>query len=248
MTTTIVHVLRHGEVYNPEGILYGRAPNFHLSDRGIAMAERVAERTADRDITYVVASPLERAQETAGPIAKAHGLEIATDERVIESTNIFEGKPFSVGDGVLRRPSAWKYLWNPFKPSWGEPYAEVAARMWAAVEDARDAARGHEAVVVSHQLPIWICRLHAEKRRFLHDPRKRQCTLASLTSFTFEGDELVSVGYSEPAGDMIPEAERKAAFSSGTGFVTGAVTEPNDLSAQPGSQAPARSADSESSD
>jgi len=235
MTTTTVHLLRHGEVYNPQGILYGRAPGFSLSDRGLAMAERVAERVGERDISHVVASPLERAQQTAGPIAKVRGVDIVTDERVIESTNIFEGRPFSVGDGVLRRPSAWKHLWNPFKPSWGEPYAEVAARMWAAVLDARTAAEGHEALIVSHQLPIWICRLHAEKRRFLHDPRKRQCTLCSLTSFTFEGTELITVGYSEPAGDMIPEAERRAAFSSGTGFVTGAVTEPNDLSAQPGS-------------
>ncbi|HEX4190096.1 MAG TPA: histidine phosphatase family protein [Marmoricola sp.] len=234
-TKTVVHVLRHGEVYNPEGILYGRAPGFHLSDRGLAMAERVAERIGDRDIVHVVASPLERAQETAAPIARVRGVEVATDQRVIESTNIFEGRPFSVGDGVLLRPSAWKHLWNPFKPSWGEPYTEVAARMWAAVEDARDHALGHEALVVSHQLPIWICRLHAEKRRFMHDPRRRQCTLASLTSFEFDDSTLVSVGYSEPAGDMIPEAERRAAFSSGTGFVGGAVTEPNDLSAQAGS-------------
>ncbi|MFL6024034.1 MAG: histidine phosphatase family protein [Marmoricola sp.] len=235
MSTTTVHLLRHGEVFNPNGILYGRAPGFNLSDRGLAMAERVAERIGEHDISYVVASPLERAQQTAAPIAAARGVEIVTDERVIESTNIFEGRPFSVGDGVLRRPSAWKHLWNPLKPSWGEPYAEVAARMWAAVEDARTAAEGHEALIVSHQLPIWICRLHAEKRRFMHDPRKRQCTLCSLTSFTFEGTELASVGYAEPAGDMIPEAERRAAFSSGTGFVAGAVTEPNDLSAQPGS-------------
>lgn len=228
--TTTVHLLRHGEVFNPEGILYGRAPGFYLSDRGLAMAERVAERIGDRDITHVVASPLERAQQTAAPLAKARGVEVVTDDRVIESANIFEGRPFSVGDGVLKRPSAWRHLWNPFKPSWGEPYREVAARMWAAVEDARAAADGHEAVIVSHQLPIWVCRLHAEKRRFLHDPRRRQCTLCSLTSFTFSGTDLVSVGYSEPAGDMIPEHERRAAFSSGTGF-----TEPNDLAAQPGS-------------
>jgi broad specificity phosphatase PhoE len=238
MSTTVVHVLRHGEVYNPEGILYGRSPGFHLSDRGLAMAERVAERLGDRDITHVVASPLERAQETAGPIAKVRGVDITTDERVIESTNIFEGKPFSVGDGVLRRPSAWRHLWNPFRPSWGEPYATLAARMWAALEDARVAAEGHEAVIVSHQLPIWILRLHAEKRRYLHDPRKRQCTLCSLTSFTFTDGELVSVGYAEPAGDMIPEAERRAAFSAGTGF-----TAPNDLAAQPGSQGSSPAAD-----
>ena len=215
MTQTTVHLLRHGEVHNPQGILYGRASGYFLSDRGLAMAERVAERIGDRDITHVIASPLERAQQTAGPLAKARGVQVGTDERIIESTNIFEGRPFALGDGVFRRPSTWKHLWNPFKPSWGEPYKEVAARMWAAVEDARDLAEGHEAVLVSHQMPIWIARLHAEGRRFVHDPRRRQCTLCSVTSFTFEDDQLRTVTYSEPAGDMIPVADRKHTFSAG---------------------------------
>ena len=162
---TLVHLLRHGEVHNPQGILYGRAPGYRLSTRGAQMAERVAERVGDRDITHLVASPLERAQQTAAPLAKARGLAVTTDDRIIESTNVFEGKPFSVGDGVVKVPSAWKYLWNPFRPSWGEPYKEVAERMWSAVLDARDAADGHEAVLVSHQLPIWIARMHAERRR-----------------------------------------------------------------------------------
>jgi broad specificity phosphatase PhoE len=132
---TLVHLLRHGEVHNPQGILYGRAPGYRLSTRGGQMAERVAERVGDRDITHVVASPLERAQQTAAPLAKARGLAITTDDRIIESTNVFEGKPFSVGDGVIKVPSAWKYLWNPFRPTWGEPYKEVAERMWSAVLD-----------------------------------------------------------------------------------------------------------------
>jgi broad specificity phosphatase PhoE len=230
MTTTTVHLLRHGEVFNPEGILYGRAPGFKLSDRGLAMAARVAERIGDRDITHLVSSPLERAQQTAAPLAEARGLTPVIDERVIESTNIFEGKRFTVGQSLLRRPSMWRHLLNPFRPSWGEPYADVAARMWVAVEDARDAAAGHEAVIVSHQLPVWICRLHAEGRRFVHDPRRRQCTLCSLTSFTFDDDQVVTIGYSEPAGDLIPVAQRHATFSSGAGF-----QEPDDLAAQPGS-------------
>ncbi|MDQ6686180.1 MAG: histidine phosphatase family protein [Actinomycetota bacterium] len=212
---TTVHLLRHGEVHNPQGILYGRTPGYHLSELGKTMAERVAERIGDRDITHLVSSPLERAQETAAPLARARGLEVVTDDRVVESWNIFEGKPFSVGDGVLRQPSAWVHLWNPFRPSWGEPYKEVAARMWAGVISARDAAEGHEAVVVSHQLPIWVTRLHAERRRFLHDPRRRQCTLCSLTSLEFDGERLVTVSYSEPAGDLIPVADRRAAFSAG---------------------------------
>ncbi|EXU65960.1 hypothetical protein Z951_22655 [Streptomyces sp. PRh5] len=201
---TVVHVMRHGEVHNPEGVLYGRLPGYHLSDLGRQMADRVAEHLADRDITHVVASPLERAQETAAPIAKAHGLDVASDERLIEAANVFQGKTFGVGDGALRKPGNWRHLTNPFRPSWGEPYVDQVVRMMAALGRARDAARGHEAVCVSHQLPIWIVRSFVERRRLWHDPRRRQCTLASLTSFTFRGDRIVSVGYSEPARDLVP--------------------------------------------
>ena len=201
---TVVHVMRHGEVANPDGVLYGRLPGYRLSELGRQMAERVAEHLAPRDITHVCASPLERAQETATPIAKAHGLALATDERLIEADNVFQGKTFGVGDGALRKPGNWKHLVNPFKPSWGEPYVDIVVRMMQALDSAKDRARGHEAVLVSHQLPIWIVRSYVEKRRLWHDPRKRQCTLASLTSFTYQGDKLVSVGYSEPARDLVP--------------------------------------------
>ncbi|MFF5143864.1 histidine phosphatase family protein [Streptomyces sp. NPDC013157] len=201
---TVVHVMRHGEVANPQGVLYGRLPGYHLSELGRQMADRVAEHLASRDVTYVVASPLERAQETATPIAKAHGLDLATDERLIEAENIFQGKTFGVGDGALKKPANWKYLVNPFRPSWGEPYVDQVVRMKSALDTARDRARGHEAVLVSHQLPIWILRSYVENRRLWHDPRKRQCTLASLTTFTYEGDRIVSVGYSEPAIDLVP--------------------------------------------
>jgi broad specificity phosphatase PhoE len=212
---TVVHLLRHGEVHNPEGVLYGRRDGYHLSELGKQMAEKVADAVKDRDIVHLRVSPLERAQETARPLALARGLDIVTDERVIESTNVFEGRRFGVGDGALRTPSAWRHLWNPFKPSWGEPYKDIVARMMAAVHDARTAAAGHEAVLVSHQLPIWTTRLHVEKRSFLHDPRKRQCTLCSLTSFHFVGDRLSRVSYSEPAGDLIPTGDKKAPFSAG---------------------------------
>ncbi|WP_344016055.1 histidine phosphatase family protein [Streptomyces thermospinosisporus] len=196
--------MRHGEVENPTGVLYGRLPGYHLSELGRRMADRVAEHLSGRDIVHVGASPLERAQETAEPIAKAHGLDIVTDERLIEAANVFQGKTFGVGDGALRRPENWKHLVNPFKPSWGEPYVDQVIRMMGALNAAKDAARGHEAVLVSHQLPIWIVRSYVERRRLWHDPRKRQCTLASLTSFTFQGDKIVSVGYGEPARDLVP--------------------------------------------
>jgi broad specificity phosphatase PhoE len=202
--TTVVHLLRHGEVYNPEGVLYGRLPGYHLSEVGRQMAERVAETMKDRDITYLVASPLERAQETARPSAEALGLEIVTDARVIEAANTFEGEHFGVGDGSLRNPRYWRHLYNPLRPSWGEPYKDIAVRMLAAMHDAREAATGHEALVVSHQLPVWTARSFIEGRRLWHDPRRRQCSLASLTTFTYRGDGVVSVAYSEPAADLVP--------------------------------------------
>ncbi|GEP33721.1 phosphoglycerate mutase [Nocardioides szechwanensis] len=212
---TIVHLMRHGEVHNPEGVLYGRRDGFHLSDLGTRMAEKVASSLEGRDIVHLRVSPLERAQETAAPLAMAQGLDVTTDPRIIESTNVFEGERFAEGDGALRKPANWRYLWNPWRPSWGEPYKEVVGRMMAAVHDAREAAAGHEAVLVSHQLPIWITRLHVEGRSFLHDPRRRQCTLCSLTSLHFVGDRLTQVSYSEPAGDLIPVTDKKAPFSAG---------------------------------
>ncbi len=200
---TIVHLLRHGEVFNPDKVLYGRLPNFHLSDLGREMAERVGAVLERRDITVITSSPLDRAQETAAPLAARKGIVVGIDERLIEADNIFEGQRVSVGDGALRQPKAWRHLYNPFRPSWGEPYVEVAARMRGAVEAARAAARGHEAVLVSHQLPVWIARLDAENRRFVHDPRNRQCNLASLTSLTFDGDRLAAITYTEPAADLV---------------------------------------------
>ena len=208
MVRTSVHLLRHGEVHNPEGVLYGRLPGYHLSDLGREMAQRVAETLLEqrRDVVAVVASPLERAQETAAPIAAAFGLQVATDDRLIEAANHFQGMKFGVGDGSLRRPAHWWFLRNPARPSWGEPYVEQARRMLAAAADARDAARGHEAVLVSHQLPVWTTRQRAEGRRLWHDPRRRQCSLASLTSLRYDDDRLVGVDYSEPAADLLPGA------------------------------------------
>jgi broad specificity phosphatase PhoE len=210
MVDTTVHLMRHGEVFNPDGILYGRIPGYHLSERGHEMARRVAAHlsaSADgrpADVTAVIASPLQRAQETATPVAAAFGLELGTDERLIEAGNHFEGLTFGTGDGSLRHPRHWPYLWNPFRPSWGEPYKEQVARMRAAVDAAREAARGHEAVLVSHQLPVWLTRLSYEGKHLWHDPRKRQCTLASLTSLQFSDDRLVAVHYTEPVADLLP--------------------------------------------
>ena len=207
---TVVHLMRHGEVDNPRGVLYARLPDYHLSELGREMAETVTRHLADHVVVRVVASSLERAQETATPIAALHDLRVSTDDRVIEAANHFEGKTFGVGDGALSKPQHWPKLVNPFTPSWGEPYAEIASRMVHAISDARAQSRGHEAVLVSHQLPIWTVRNQLEGKHLWHDPRKRECSLASLTSLEYLGDDLQSITYSEPAAALLERAGKKA--------------------------------------
>jgi broad specificity phosphatase PhoE len=203
---TTVHLVRHGEVHNPEKILYGRLPGFGLSDDGRAQAKRAAEHLSRADVTALLVSPMQRAQETAEPIAAALGVEPVTEERLVEAGNAFEGLHVSVGDGALRRPEHWPLLRNPFRPSWGEPYLEIAHRMLGAAHRARDLAAGHEAVCVSHQLPIWTLRRFLAGQRLWHDPRRRQCSLGSVTSFVFDDETLVDIAYAEPGGASDPAA------------------------------------------
>lgn len=208
MTETIVHLLRHGEVDNPSKVLYGRLPNFYLSQLGLEMADRAANFFQDRDLVKVISSPLVRAQQTAAPTAKKLAIEIVKDPRIIEATNVFEGKRVSVGDGALKNPRNWWHLRNPWLPSWGEPYQQVAERMRQAIYAAKNLAIGKEIVLVSHQLPIYVARLAFEGRNLVHDPRKRQCSLASVTSLRFEGDEFKGVEYHEPSFDLLTRIKK----------------------------------------
>jgi broad specificity phosphatase PhoE len=201
-----IHFVRHGEVHNPEKILYGLQPGWRLSDRGNEMAAVIGEWSTKLDLGAIHASPLQRAQETVAPIIAKHKLSLTTDKNLIEASNVFEGKKFELGSGVLRHPSSWRYLYNPWKPSWGEPYEQLISRMLKGLFAARDAAGGKDAICVSHQLPIWILRSAVEGRRLLHDPRKRECTLASVTSFELDNEGMISsVSYSEPAKHLLPK-------------------------------------------
>ena len=207
-TRTVVHLVRHGEVYNPAGLLYGRLPDYHLSDNGRQMAELVAADLGARDITHLRCSPLERAQETMEPLAAALELPVTTDDQVIEADNRLQGLKVTLG-ATLRNPKSWWLFRNAIKPTWGEPYAEIVARMRLAVRDAAAAAEGHEAVIVSHQLPIWMARRDAEGRRLWHDPRRRECRLASVTSITFVDGRVSAVGYREPAAELYGPITKK---------------------------------------
>lgn len=189
-------------MHNPDGILYGRIPGYHLSELGHAMAAAAAASLAGRPIVALYASPLQRAQESAAPWAEQFGLQINTEERIIEPHNWFEGRKFEF-PGALKHPSAWPKLVNPLRPSWGEPYRDVESRMLAAIAAAWAKPGGGEVVMVSHQMPIVMVARSVKGMRLFHDPRNRRCTLSSITTLAREGDRFVEVDYQEPAGDLL---------------------------------------------
>lgn len=206
MEMTTVHLVRHGEVFNPEAVLYGRRPGYHLSELGNQMAQELGLAFADHDVRLVMASPLERAIETATPTAELFDLPLHRDPRLIEADNKFEGVPVNKNRWILAHPRYWAWYVNPLRPSWGEPYTEVINRMSKAIAQAVDEARGGEAVLVSHQLPIWTMRRFVERKPIASDPRKRECSLASVTSLTFADKQLLALDYWEPVGHLLPKA------------------------------------------
>jgi broad specificity phosphatase PhoE len=201
---SLIHLVRHGEVFNPDAVLYGRIPGFGLSELGKRMAKAAADSKLGHPLTALYASPLQRAQESAAPWSKNFGLDVKTDERIIEPWNKFEGTD-DFGVKALRRPAVWPWLINPVKPSWGEPYVAIAARMLAAITDAWDATESGEVALVSHQLPIWTVHRELAGERLFHDPRKRRCALSSIT--TLQRDEsakhgFIEVDYQDPAAAL----------------------------------------------
>ncbi|MGN7799902.1 histidine phosphatase family protein [Leifsonia sp. 22587] len=233
MVASQVHLVRHGEVFNPDGILYGRLSGFGLSKLGHRMAQAAADDLAERGrpITALRVSPLQRTRESAAPIAAAFGLEPIVDERIMEPTNRFEGTKMKL---AVRKPAYWPYLVNPLRPSWGEPYVSIERRMLLAVHDAFQSVDSGDVVLVSHQLPIWVTHLSVAGERYPHDPRKRRCALSSITTFelaaevapetasetgepsaaapaerlgnTPESQRLTEVSYVEPAASLLVAA------------------------------------------
>lgn len=222
MSTATVHLVRHGEVDNPTGLLYGRLPGFHLSELGRTMAERVGQHFAEVPLSHLRCSPLERTQETVAPIAARHDdLTVHIDGRVVEAANQLEGQVVIPKNMITSARNLWLFR-NPLRPTWGESYVEIVERMREAVRNAAEAAvaaagDGAQALIVSHQLPIWMARCDAEGLRLAHDPRKRECTLASVTTLHLIDGRVTSVSYAEPAADLLPIKQKSSAKAFAAG-------------------------------
>jgi broad specificity phosphatase PhoE len=155
----------------------------------------------------VITSPLERAQETAAPIAATHGLEVRTDPRLTEATNVFEGAAGNLVWYILRHPRMWRSLRSRRGPSWGERNIDLATRVLEAIAAAREEFAGHTVVLVSHQAPIWVARLSLQRRSLDHYPQQRRCALASVTTLSYEDGRVASIDYVEPAAGALLGAD-----------------------------------------
>lgn len=201
MSADLVRLVRHGEVHNPAGVLYGRLPEFHLSARGREMARLAAESLEGHDIRRIVASPLTRTRESAAPWVELFGCELEIDERLIEPANVFEG--VNIRRAVRANPLLARHFRNPWRPSWGEAFASIAERMMAAVRDAYSSVDGGEVVLVSHQLPIWMVARTVQAKPLATDPRTRRCALSSITTLAVRDGVFVEVDYAEPAAALL---------------------------------------------
>jgi broad specificity phosphatase PhoE len=199
VTAERVHLVRHGEVNNPGGVLYERLPHFGLTERGRELAQSALDLVDIDDVTALVVSPLQRARESMQPWESATGLTATVDERVIEPWNEFRGLRLDGGRAFLSNLGLLRFVTNPFRPSWGEPYRDIATRMLAAMRDAADAAPGGDVVIVTHQLPIWTAHLALQGKRLWHNPSIRRCSLSSVTSFRVTPTSFIEYDYREPA-------------------------------------------------
>jgi len=201
----LLHFVRHGEVHNPEGILYGRLEGFGLSARGQEMAGRASTVLATRPVERILSSPLQRAVESATPLSLATGVPIDIDERLTEGLNDFQGTTLNL-KRIVSDPAVWKMLYNPWRPSWGEPYREIAARMLELAEDARNSVDKGEVVLVTHQVAIWILHRAIAGIPLPHLPHHRQCSLSSITTIKKVGEKWREESYREPAADLLEDA------------------------------------------
>lgn len=211
MPADLIHLVRHGEVFNPTRVLYGRLPEFHLSELGRRMAQLAAGSMAGRPIARVTASPLARTRESAQPWLDEFHLPLQIDDRLIEPSNRFEGA--NIRQALRTNPLLARRLINPWRPSWGEPFVSIAARMMAAVADAHVSVDRGEVVLVSHQLPIWMVARTVQGKPLATDPRRRRCSLSSITTVAWDpragrdgAGAFAEVDYQEPAAALLAES------------------------------------------
>ena len=159
---TLVLLCRHGLTQTTGAVLPGRAPGLHLSDEGRRQAEALARRLgALRRVAAVYASPLERARETALPVARALGLALRIERGLLECDfGEWTGQKLA----RLTRRSEWQVVQrhpSGFRFPGGESFVEMQARVVATLQRLVERHHGRSVVAVFHADPIKAAVAHA---------------------------------------------------------------------------------------
>ncbi len=202
---TTIHLVRHGDVDNPDKVYYGRLPGFGLNAEGREQARAAGRYLSNRPITIIYASPQKRAQETARIIQAAIEPEprFCDEEAINEIYSQYDGVSQHEMDGIN-----WNF-YDRARPPYEQP-ADVFGRVSEFVQRMRREHRGEEVVAVSHADPIvfywmWILGipLRADKRRLLHehgllDDYPAKASISSFHFETFRADERPTYRYIRP--------------------------------------------------
>ena len=191
---TVLHLVRHGQVDNPQKIVYGRQRGWRLSDRGRTEAEEVARHLGGRPIARVYTSPLERAVQTATVIAGTCGGEVEPRDDLVEALLCapWEGLPWR--EVKRNRAAEWaRYLFRPREVGEvAEDLEALAARMQKALRAIASAHPGRQVVVVSHGDPLkaGVLALTGGDLRELH---RTPIPTGGLVSLEVEGPGIARV-------------------------------------------------------
>lgn len=203
MLTTIL-VVRHADVFNPENVLYGRLPNFRLSDYGKYFAERTADFLAQHPITAFYTSPLLRARQTVRVLAARH-----PNVKVRPCSTLSEVRTSWQGTRYTEFP-AGKTVYDLRREPTDETIDDIWRRMRSTLTMLQQRHTGETVVAVSHGDPIKILTLGLKGRALdgsaVREPDPARC---SVTSFTFNSNsEQPEISYVDVVG--LPEFRKVA--------------------------------------
>ena len=187
---TTVYLVRHGEVHNPQRVIYGRIPGFQLSEKGRKQAHALGKHLSDKKLTAIYASPLERTHETATYIHKHHNhLSITHDERIIECYTPLEGEKIEIVE-----KSNWNFYAPEFIKKGGESLEDIWSRMSVFLEEKVKLHAGEEIAVVSHGDPIMItASQHTGKPLIVESIRGEYVETAKGYQIEFDGTNVTTV-------------------------------------------------------
>lgn len=185
---TTIHFVRHGHVYNPEGILYGRLPNFRLSDEGVKQANAAADYLSQRPISAVYSSPQLRARQTASIIAERHApMLIHISEYINELLTDYQGYPIKELEAI-----DWEFYENVTPPN--ESPLDLIIRIKKFAQVVRTAYPQQEVIAVTHGDIVVFSMAWAENVSIDGEFKKRVSfergypATASITSLYFAND------------------------------------------------------------